>query len=311
MKKIKSAFMLLLAVIVALSMVACLPDDADKEIVENGGGEDDGNYPDENEQGKGDGGESSQPVPEKVTITEAVCFSYGGITVTAKELTENSMMGTGIKLLVENSSEKDCSVGVEAVIVNNCMINSFFSCSVAAGKKANDTLYVSSYDLEAAGISNIGQIEIYFYIYDPENYTRTYEAECVTLKTSYYEQMDTTVDDAGYTLYNQNGIKIVGKYVDESTFWGSAVLLYIENTSGQNIGITCDDMSINGYMVSGFFSETVYDEKYAIGTITILSTDLEENDIASIDEVELKFRIYDADTYMTIFETDALSFQAK
>ena len=29
----------------------------------------------------------------------------------------------------------------------------------------------------------------------------------------------------------------MGKTVDENSFWGTAILLYIENTSGQNVGI--------------------------------------------------------------------------
>lgn len=50
--------------------------------------------------------------------------------------------------------------------------------------------------------------------------------------------MDTTPNDAGMELYNENGVKIVGKTVDEGSFWGTAVLLYCENTSGKNVGIS-------------------------------------------------------------------------
>lgn len=73
--------------------------------------------------------------------------------------------------------------------------------------------------------------------------------------------MDTTPNDSGTELYNENGIRIVGKTVDENSFWGTAVLLYCENTSGTDVGISVDDMSINGFMMTPFFSTTVYDEK--------------------------------------------------
>ncbi|MGE4215400.1 MAG: hypothetical protein AB7E42_11590 [Anaerotignaceae bacterium] len=48
-----------------------------------------------------------------------------------------------------------------------------------------------------------------------------------------------------------------------------------------------------------------------IDDLTILSSDLEDNGIQSIDEVELKFRIYDSVSYSTICETDPITFSTK
>jgi hypothetical protein len=202
-------------------------------------------------------------------------------------------------------------VGCTALIVNDYMINDLFASEVAAGKKSNETLYLSSSELNAAGIENVGKIEIYFHIYDSSTYDTIYDSDCVTIETSEYANMDETPNDAGNELYNEGGIRIVGKTVDENSFWGTAILLYIENTSGKNVGISVDDMSINGFMMSPFFSTTVYDGKKDIDEITIFSSDLEENGIESIDEVELKFHIYDADTYSTITDSDAITFTAE
>lgn len=253
----------------------------------------------------------SNAINNEFTIDEQVCFEHGGVKVTAKSVEKDSIWGTGIKLLIENDSDKDYSVGTEAVIVNNCMVSSLFSCSVAAGKKANDVLYLSSSSLNAAGIEKIGQIEMYFYLYDSSDYKRVYNADCVTVKTSLYDTMDTSADSTGHELYNKNEIRIVGKYVDENTFWGSSVLLYIENNSDKNITVSCDDMSVNGFMVTSLSSTAVYKNKYAFGDITILSSSLEENGITSIDTIELKFKIYEADTFKTIDTAEAVTFPAK
>lgn len=123
--------------------------------------------------------------------------------------------------------------------------------------------------------------------------------------------MDTTPDDAGVELYNANGIRIVGKTVDENSFWGTAILLYCENTSGRNVGISVNDMSINGFMMNPLFSTTIYNGKMAIDDITILSSDLEENGIESIENVELKFHIYDTDSYETIADSEPITFSAQ
>lgn len=243
-----------------------------------------------------------------VTIDEQVLIDQNNIVITAKEYVSDSIWGDGVKVLLENNSDQDVMVSCNALIVNDYMITDLFASEIAAGKKANDTIYLSSSGLEAAGIDTVGKIEIYFHVYDSSSYENIFDSDCVTIQTSEYANMDTTPNDAGTELYNEGGIRIVGKTVDENSFWGTAVLLYCENLSGGNVGISVDDMSINGFMMSPFFATTIYDGKKSIDDITIFSSDLEENGIESIEEVELKFRIYDADTYRTITDTEPITF---
>lgn len=246
-----------------------------------------------------------------VTIDEQVLLDQDGIIVTATEYVTGSIWGDGIKLLLVNNSDRDITVSCNALIVNDYMITDLFASGIAAGKKSNETLYLSSTQLKAAGIENVGKIEIYFHVFDSSTYDTLFDTECVTIQTSEYANMDTMPNDAGTELYNQDGIKIIGKTVDENSFWGTAILLYIENNSGRNVGITVDDMSINGFMMNPFFSTTVYDGKKAIDDITVFSSDLEKNGIESIEEVELKFHIYDADSYSTITDSEPITFSAQ
>lgn len=263
----------------------------------------------------GDAGSKEDSVEKEssvdITIEEQVLVDQDGIKITATGMEDDSIWGEGVKLLIENNTEKNVGIGCNALIVNNYMITDLFSTSVAAGKQANEVMYMSSSELEAAGISNIGQIEVYFHVYDSDSYDTLFDPDVAVIQTSDYANMDVTAADDGTELYNQDGIRIVGKYVDENSFWGTAVLLYIENNSGKNVGISCDNMSINGFMVTPFFSSTVYNEKMAIDDITIMSSDLETNGIESVDDIELTFHIYDADSYSTICDTDAISFSTK
>ena len=70
-------------------------------------------------------------------------------------------------------------------------------------------------------------------------------------------------------------------------------------------------MSINGFMVSPLFSSSVYSGKMSIDEITIFESDLEDNNIDKIEDVEFKFQIYDSSTYDTILETDVISFSVQ
>ncbi len=259
-----------------------------------------------NEEETADNADSS----EAVTIEEQVLFEQDGLKVTATEYVVDPIWGDGVKLLIENDGTSDIGLGCNALIVNDYMITDLFSATVAAGKKDYETLDLSSSGLKAAGIDNVGKIEIYFHTFDPDTYKTITDLDCVTIQTSAFDSMDSTPNDAGQELYNADGIRIVGKYVDENSFWGAAVLLYIENNSGENRIIQCDDMSINGFMVTPYFSSTVYDGKKAIDEITLMSSELEENNITSVDEIELKFKIID-ENYTSRAETDTISFSAK
>ena len=245
---------------------------------------------------------------EETSIEEQVLFEQDGIKITATEYVTDSIWGEGIKLLLENNSDKTVGIGCETLIVNDYMIDNLFTTTVAAGKKDNETLDLYSSELEAAGIENVGQIEIKFYLYDAETYMTTYTADMVTIQTSAYDEMDITPEDAGQELYNENGVRIVGKYVDEYSIWGSAILLYMEINSGKNIIVSCDELSVNGYMITSLLYSTINDGKMIIDDIALLSSDLEENGIENIEEVVLVFDILDAESYSTITSSDPISF---
>lgn len=255
--------------------------------------------------------EIDEVVESTVSIDEQVLLDQEGIVITASEYVSDAIWGDGIKLLIENNSTSDVTVGCNALIVNEYNISDLFISDIAAGKKANETMYLSSTELEAAGIDIVGQVEIYFHIYDSSSYDTIFNSDCVTIRTSEYANMDTTPNDSGTELYNDGGIRIVGKTVDENSFWGTAILLYCENNSGNNVDILVEDMSINGFMMSPYFYTTVYDGRKSIDDITIFSSDLEDNGIESIDEVELQFHISDTDSYETIADSDPITFSAK
>ncbi len=303
MKKRTNLLALVLSITaITFTLFGCSPDTGQKKSIaapgsatETGGGA---------ESSGTNGGGADESINEQVLVDQ------DGIKITATEYVTDSIWGDGIKLLVENNSDRDYTIGCDALIVNDYMITDLFSADVAAGKKSNEVMYLSSTELKAAGIDTVGQIEMYFHAYD-SNWDNLFKNVYSKLETSEFANMDTTPNDEGQELYNANGVRIVGKTVDENSFWGTAILLYIENTSGQNVGINVDNMSINGYMMTPLFSTTVYDGKKSIDDITIMSSDLEANGITSVDQVELKFHIYNAESYDTIADSDAITFTAQ
>ena len=263
------------------------------------------------QEGEGQVDPPGQEAEDATTIEEQVLIDRDGIRVTAKQYVTDSIWGEGIKVLIENNSDIDVMVGCDALIVNGYMISDLFSADVAAGKKANDTIYLSSSELKAAGIDVVGRVEIYFHAYDSDSYDSIFGKESAVIETSAIDRIDTKANDDGVELYNEGGIGIVGKTVDENSFWGMAILLYMENDSGRDVVIQVEDLSVNGFMMTPYFSADVYDGKKALDDITLMSSELEENGIESIEDVELKFHIYDPESYDTIADSDIISFSAK
>lgn len=284
----KKSFALILTLLLAFGLAAC-GGSAPKEI-------------------KDKDSEQQAEAPEKATIESQVLVDQDGLVITAQELVEDEIWGMGVKVLIENNTDQNVCVQCNSIIVNNYMVFDLFSCEVAPGKKANDTIYLSSSSLEEAGITTISDIIVSFHVFDSNGFDTLFDTPEIEIQTSAYGTVQQPAMDDGVELVNQDGIRIVGKYVDEERLMGASVLLFMENNTGRNILIQCDDMSVNGFMVTGFLYSAVNSGRMALDDITILSSDLEENGIESIEDIELIFQVIDSDTFDTILETGPVSF---
>lgn len=115
-------------------------------------------------------------------------------------------------------------------------------------------------------------------------------------------------------LVNRDGVRIVGKFVDEDNYWGSEILFYVENTSGKTLSITCPNIPVNGVDTTSGFSTAVFDGKTSIAGMR-LASDLDEKNIVSIDEVTLTFYVDEINFHsiarFPVFETEPIVFSAK
>lgn len=242
-----------------------------------------------------------------VSINKQVIFEGNDIKVTATGLDNESFFGPSITVLIENNSSKNIIVQSRNSSVNGIMIETMFSSEVAASKKANDTITFSSTDLETAAITTIKDIELSLHIFDADSWDVIVDTDAIVISTTTDSSFVQEYDDSGTIAYEANGVKIVVKKLNSSdSFWGSDVYLYIENNTNQNITIQARDVSINGFMVDPMFSCDIVAGKKAFDTITFLESDLTDNDVTDIKELELKFHIFDMNSWDTIKDTDII-----
>lgn len=324
----KKIFILLLAALMLISAVGCTetgvkepqsvetvtqkpkddpieePDDADPteaDPTEDDENPDDAD-PTEAEPAEVDEGPTEAPAGE-VTVGEQVLVDEKDIRITLKSIEVDTWFGPELKVLIENDSDTDLTFTIKNACVNGYMNSASLYTQVAAGKKATDEITLSSSDLEACGIETVAIVDLSFNIHD-DNYKDYLETDLVTVKTSADAWYDYTFDDSGKLAFEKKDVKIVVKGLTDESIFGPGVLFYVENNSKKTVLITSDDVSVNGFMVSDLLYCTVLPGKHAIDASTLMESDLEDNDIEEIEEIEMTFRILDAGSWKTIAESD-------
>lgn len=253
----------------------------------------------------GAGGESvseTQSAANAVTLAETEIYDANGIKITATGLKEGGILGPELALLIQNDSAQNIVVQPDYCVVNGYMMTDLMSANVAAGKKSNDTLTFMTSELKTCGITQIAEIRIRLAIIDGATYQTLYKTDEVTLLTSAAGAYTQTYDDSGEEIYNSNGIRVIAKNAGDE-FLGKGVTFYLENTTGQAVAVSGEDISVNGFMVTDLFYADLAPHSHAVDTLTLLQSDLEDNSIDTIEEVELTLRIVDPETFMTMDST--------
>ncbi|MFP3154426.1 hypothetical protein LQZ18_08355 [Lachnospiraceae bacterium ZAX-1] len=243
-----------------------------------------------------------QSVPEQVLVEQ------GGIRITLKGFNGNSLFGGEWGLLIENDGDKGVTVQAQDVTVNGVMIETIFSADIEPGKKANDSIVFLSSDIEKADIQVMKDVSLKFHVFDSDTWETVFDTERITVSANEGVSYAQSYDDSGMEILNQDGFRIVAKkVVDEESFWGADLLVYIENNTDTDVTIQARDVSINGFMIDPMFSCSIISGAKAFSQITFMSSSLEENGIESIDSLDLSFHIFKTDGWDTILDSDSIA----
>ena len=134
-------------------------------------------------------------------------------------------------------------------------------------------------------------------------------ADNITVEDTGNNTSESTVGGAELServVFEYEGIKITVTGWKEGGLFGPELLLLIENDSDQDITVQCRDSSINGYVVDSVMSDDVPIGKKSNTSITFYSSDLENNGITDIEEIEFRFHIFNQDTWDTIVDSDII-----
>lgn len=251
--------------------------------------------------------ESTTAAKDEVSIDEQVVVDQDDVKITAKSLS-TSWMGPELNILIENNSTIDLCVQIRNESVNGYMVDTIFSEDVTAGKKSNTSIICSTQALTECGITTFTEIEFFFHVFKNDDWETYFDSDVINIKTSAYGSHEQDIDDSGEVFYDKDGIKIIGKGLsNDDSIFGPGLILYIENNSDTDFTVQVRDTSVNGFMIDTIFSQDVVAGKKAITAITFFSSDLEENEITTINSIETSFHVFNMESWDTIVDTDPIT----
>lgn len=237
---------------------------------------------------------------------EEVLFNQGGVSITMVGF-EEGYSGIDMKLLIDNTTDKGVYLSLEKIVVNGySMQEAYFYGSVDAEAKLNTELSFDEDEFKMCGIDEIVDIEMIFEVSDAETWDTIVVSDNILVNTgSMYVQ---TYDKSGTVLVDEQDVKIIYKdFITEDSFFGPFAVLYVENNGTEAIDLDCDDVKVNGFMMSTWLYGSVQPGTCAIMTLEFYESDLEENGITEFNDVQLTFAASYVDEWDDFLETDLIT----
>ena len=126
--------------------------------------------------------ETSKPEPEKDPFEgiEPLCiWNMNGIKITVLGLEMDGFYGPEMYIEIENNTNNNLLFGIEDVSVNGYMMDPYWATSVAAGKKARETIYWFEESCIENGIEDIYRVECVFHVSDEDTWTTIIETPTI------------------------------------------------------------------------------------------------------------------------------------
>ena len=220
-----------------------------------------------------------------------------------ESIDETGMWGYSWKVQLENKTDKNLMFGIDDCSVNGVMADPFWSSSVAAGKKSNETISWSSSLFEENGISsdNVTQVIFDLRVYDADDWSADHFVDdTFTIYPMGEENASTierTAQASDLVLFDNDDCTLIVTGFDPDSLLGYAVNVYLVNKTDKGLMFSVNDASINGYMCDPFWATSVAAGKAKNSSIEWSNSTLEENGIESIDEIELPVHVYYEDDW--------------
>lgn len=312
----KRLFALLLTLVMLLSLAACgddagtnSGDDAASSQNETTKPKDtDVTEPSVTDANEPDDSGVTEPAPEDTTddgetdFDEVIVVDNEECAIKITGIDADNLWGYTLNAQLENkSADKTYMFSVDSAAINSVQCDPMFAAEVAAGKKSNEEISFFTEDLDENGIGDYTDIELTFRVYDSDDWMADPVAEETVHIYPYGEdravRFERESQPTDNVIVDNEYVTVIVTGYEHDEIWGYSVNLFLLNKSDKNIMLTAEEVSVNGLMLDPFYATLVTAGKCEFSAMSWYDSDLADNDITEVEEIEFQLGIYDNDDW--------------
>ena len=228
--------------------------------------------------------ENSSNTKSKNEVKKEVLLDNEIAKITLVGIDKDGFMGPGLKVEIENKLDKTITIQTRETSVDGVMSEPIFSCEIAAGKKAKDTI---TFDVD--NISDLVNIEGLFYIITSDDWDEIGSYPFTTLQG----KGSSSSNEVKGTILLDNDILTIS-YLGQGSdsIYGPELKVEIINKTDSTITVQTREISVDGYMADPIFSCEIAAGKKANDAITFM-----DEDVTELKNIEGIFCVLNADLW--------------
>ena len=247
--------------------------------------------------------EAPTEAPADYSLSDLVLVDNENCTFTVTGTEFNDHLGLQIHVLCENKSGRPLMFSWNNVSVCGFMYDPLWAEEVAAGKKVNTTIGIDTFALEQMNVDSVDAITFDLQVQDSEEFM---EAPIVNESFTIYptgKQPDQVVfpeyqhTDGETVIVDNEDVTFIIMNVDDELAEYYTLNCYIANHTNRNLMFFWDDVSVNGFMVNPFWALSVAAGKQAYTEIIFFRSDLDQQDIEVVQDIEFRLQVSDNDDW--------------
>ena len=219
------------------------------------------------------------------------------------KIENNAHTGMQLRLQCENKTDRTLLFSWDMVSVCGFMYDPFWAEEVAAGKTVNSTIYLDTYELEQMDVTSVDEISFTLRIVDSENWMEeplleepfTIYPTGLSADTLVLPSRAPTEDQV--VIADNEDLRFVIEWADEEDTSAYTASVCMENKTDRNRMYAWDLVSVNGLMIDPFWAMSVAAGKKACSEITFYRSDLAENSIGEVSDIEFTLLVSDYDDW--------------
>ena len=215
----------------------------------------------------------------------------------------NEHTGMQLRIQCENKTDRTLLFSWDMVSVCGFMYDPFWAEEVAAGKTVNSAIELDTFALEQMDVTSVDEISFTRRLVDSENWMETPLIEEAFTIYPTGLNADTLVlpnrapTDGQVVIAEDDNLRFVIEWADEEDASAYTLHVYLENKTDRNLMYAWDLVSVNDKMIDPFWAVSVAAGKKACSEISFNRSELKDNGIETVENVEFTLIVSDYDDW--------------